>query len=108
MYLVSITLWVLVSGWYMLPRVQTIYVRLQWGNVVLTLAEPNVRYGFLCGRESYREECEEEPRRVRERVATDFLELITLPDARSGHYRFDRSTTSKSTSVCSHDTLRRR
>lgn len=70
-------------------KVQATSVRLQWGNVALTLNNPNFRQGFLRGRESYREECEEEPRRVRGLVATDFLELIALPDTRSGHYRFD-------------------
>jgi hypothetical protein len=68
--------------------VQATSVRLPWGNVVLTLDNPQFRTGFLRRRESYRQECEE-PRRARELVATDFLALFALPDARSGHYRFD-------------------
>jgi hypothetical protein len=74
----------------MLPPVQTTDFRLQRGNVVPTLDDSNFRNGgFLRGRENYREEREEEPCRVRELVATDFLELIALSHARSGHYRFD-------------------
>ena len=73
----------------MQPQEQATGVRFQWGNIVLTIDSPTFRNGFLCGRESYREEREEEPRRVRGLVATDFLELIALPDARGGHYRFD-------------------
>jgi hypothetical protein len=65
----------------MQPQEQSIGVRFQCGNIVLTLDGPNFRNGFLCGRESYREEREEEPHRVRGLVATDFLELIALPDA---------------------------
>ena len=73
----------------MQSQVQATSIRLPWGNVILTLDNPQFRAGFLRGRESYREECEEEPCRARELVATDFLELIALTDARSGHYRFD-------------------
>jgi hypothetical protein len=73
----------------MLPQARSTSIYLQWGNTVLTLDNPNFCVGFLRGRESYCEECEEEPRRMRELVATDFLKLIALSDARSGHYRFD-------------------
>ena len=35
---------------------------------MLTLDDPNFRYGFLSGRDSYREECEEP---LRSRINTD-------------------------------------
>jgi hypothetical protein len=73
----------------MQPQEQATGVRFQWGNIVLTIDSPNFCNGFSRGHESHRNECEEEPRRERELVAPDFLELIALPDARSGHYRFD-------------------
>ena len=73
----------------MQPQEQATGVRFQWGNIVLTIDSPNFCNGFFRGRESCREEREEEPHRVRGIVATDFLELIALPDASSGHYRFD-------------------
>jgi len=69
----------------MQPQEQATGVRFQWRNIVLIIDSPNFCNGFFRGRESCREEREEEPHRVRGIVATDFLELIALPDASSGH-----------------------
>ena len=63
----------------MQPQEQATGVRFQRGNIVLTIDSPNFCNGFFRRRESHHNECEEEPRRERELVAADFLELIALP-----------------------------
>ena len=63
----------------------------QWGCVVFHLDNVAFCRGFLHGREYYELDATiEEPQRATRLTVEDVLQQIAVPDAKTGHYRFDR------------------
>ena len=62
----------------------------QWGRVVLNLDNVAFREGFLHGRDYYAIDATEEPQRATRLTAEEVLRQIAVPDAKEGHYHFDR------------------
>ena len=76
----------------------------QWGSIVFSLDNEAFRKGFESGRRYYFVDAnKEEPQRATKLSAGELLHQIAVPDARTGHYRFDdeRLNTSKSIWACS-------
>ncbi len=62
----------------------------QWGNIVFSLENEVFREGFESGYCYYFEDAKgEEPQHSTKLSAGELLHRIALPDARTGHYRFD-------------------
>lgn len=62
----------------------------QWGSIVFSLDNEAFRKGFESGRRYYFVDANgEEPHRARKLSAGELLHQIAVPDARTGHYRFD-------------------
>lgn len=62
----------------------------QWGSIVFSLDNEAFRKGFESGRHYYFVDASgEEPQRATELSARELLHQIAVPDAKSGHYRFD-------------------
>ena len=63
----------------------------QWGNVVFHLDNVAFCRGFLHGRKYYEVDATiEEPQRATRLTVEEVLRQIAIPDAKTGHYRFDR------------------
>lgn len=63
----------------------------QWGRVVFHLDNVAFSKGFLHGREYYEIDATiEEPQRASRLTVEEVLQQIAVPDAKTGHYRFDR------------------
>jgi len=63
----------------------------QWGSVVFHLDNAAFSKGFLHGREYYDiDATTEEPQRATDLAVEEVLRQIAVPDAKTGHYRFDR------------------
>ena len=63
----------------------------QWGCVVFHLDNVAFCKGFLHGREYYDVDATlEEPQRASKLTVGEVLHQIAVPDAKTGHYRFDR------------------
>ena len=63
----------------------------QWGRIVFHLDNVAFCKGFLHGREYYEIDATiEEPQRASRLTVEEVLQQITVPDAKTGHYRFDR------------------
>lgn len=62
-----------------------------WGRVVFHLDNVAFCKGFLHGREYYEVDATlEEPQRASRLTVEEVLQQIAVPDAKTGHYRFDR------------------
>ncbi len=62
----------------------------QWGSIVFSLDNEAFRKGFESGRRYYFVDANgEEPHRATKLSARELLHQIAVPDARTGHYRFD-------------------
>jgi len=65
--------------------------KIQWGSIVFSLDNEAFRKGFESGRRYYFVDIsEEEPQRAEELSVEDMLRQIAIPDAMTGHYRFDQ------------------
>jgi hypothetical protein len=63
----------------------------QWGRVVFHLDNVAFRKGFLYGRDYYDiDATTEEPQRATNLTVEEVLRQIAVPDAKTGHYHFDR------------------
>ena len=63
----------------------------QWGRVVFHLDNAAFSKGFLHGREYYDiDATTEEPQRATDLTVEEVLRQIAVPDAKTGHYHFDR------------------
>lgn len=63
----------------------------QWGRVIFHLDNAAFSKGFLHGREYYEIDATiEEPQRATNLTVEEVLRQIAIPDAKTGHYRFDR------------------
>ena len=62
----------------------------QWGSIEFSLDNEAFRKGFECGRRYYFVDANgEEPHRATKLSARELLHQIAVPDAKTGHYRFD-------------------
>lgn len=63
----------------------------QWGRVVFHLDNVAFCQGFLRGRDYYElDATQEEPHRASRLTVEEVLRQIAVPDAKTGHYYFDR------------------
>ncbi len=63
----------------------------QWGRVVFHLENAAFCQGFLHGREYYQiDATTEEPQHATKLTVEEVLQQIAVPDAKTGHYRFDK------------------
>jgi hypothetical protein len=63
----------------------------QWGRIVFHLDNVAFCQGFLHGRDYYEIDATlEEPHRATRLTVEEVLRQIAVPDAKIGHYRFDR------------------
>jgi hypothetical protein len=62
----------------------------QWGSIVLSLENEAFRKGFESGRSYYFVDINGgEPQRAERLTTKELLQQIAVPDAKTGHYRFD-------------------
>ncbi|HZS75629.1 MAG TPA: hypothetical protein VFA41_03380 [Ktedonobacteraceae bacterium] len=65
--------------------------KIQWGSIIFSLDNDAFRKGFESGRRYYFVDItEEEPQRAEKLSVDDLLRQIAVPDAMTGHYRFDQ------------------